>query len=248
MVPKWLSTARRKTSAALDQDLPPIVVTPGASGTLPYYAHATISLFQNAKHKGSCINRFGLSMSGETIHLALLNSSPNKKNAIACQNIANDCWLKLVSEEPGWLESTDAVNRWLIQVQKSLSGFGGGTLSSSVQGITLDRQNNAALIYLSGLAGALIIDSSNSISHLYPTKDTGLLGDLKNSKPLPQKISTNNLNAIILASDDFQKEHVERSIQKIRLMHYPKNGAAELLFYELQKKGNGSSVLWIEFK
>lgn len=246
MVPKWLNPARRKKTVALQGELPPIIVTPSASGSLPHYSFATISLFQNVKNSGACINRFGLSTSGETVHLAFLTPSVNKKSASACQRIAHDCWLQLVRDEPEWLESTDAVARWLVMVQKSLTNFGGGTLSSSVQGITLDQRHDAAFIYLNGLAGALLIQKDDTIKYLAPTKETGLIGDLKNSPPTSQKISTTSLKAIVLASDDFQKEHVEKGIKKILPMQYPKTGVAELLFYELQKTGNGSSVLWIE--
>lgn len=247
MVTKWLKSRDRKKSATFKREHPPIQVTPNAIGIIPPNIFASISLFQNERHHSLCINHFGSSQNGETIHIAILAPSLSFKAASACRQITQDCWHQQLHSSPGWINSIHALEDWIQSVQKSLIDFGGGSLATGLQGLTLDHGSKKALFFLSGLAGAILISKDGDIEHLAAAAETGLMGNHDTKVPKAQVVSTKSLAAIVLASDDFHVQALEKAIKKIRTLPYPKSGAAELLFFELQKTGSGSSVLWIDF-
>lgn len=247
MVAKWLTSGRSKKKALLQREQPPIKVVPNALEKLPPNVFATISLFQNLEDQSLCINHFGTSQSGTTMHFALLAPSLADKAVVACRQITQECWYEQIRLTPHWTDSSTALATWVEAVQRSLVDFGGGSLTTALQGLTLDHESSKALFYFSGLAGAVLISKDDDIQHIAAPSETGLLGSPRSKSPSAQAVSTKSLAAIVLASDDFQQKDLERCIRKIRSIPYPKSGAAELLFFELRKKTNGSSILWIEF-
>ena len=246
MVAKWLQAGRRSHRSSLHREQPPIRVTPSTVDRIPPNAFATISLFQSPEQNAT-ISHFGSSQSGNTIHIAILAPSLTSKGTLACQQITQDCWYQQIRSKPTWTDSPEALPTWLDAVQTSLVDFGGGSLTTSLQGLTIDHESKKASLFLSGLAGITLISKENNIHHIYALDDIGLIGAQNSKPPTKQSISTKSLSAIVIASDDYSARDLERAIQKIRALQYPKMGAAELLFFELQKTGSGSSILWIEF-
>lgn len=246
MVTKWLQAGRRPHRSSLHREQPPIQVTPSTLDRIPPQAFASISLFQSVDHTAT-INHFGSSQSGNTIHIAVLAPSLTSNGAAACRQITQDCWQQQMRSKPGWADSKEALSAWLEAVQESLFKFGGGSLTTGLQGLTIDHDSKKAYLFLSGLGGVTLVSKDNEVKHVYASDDTRLLGTPHSKAPTPQTISTKSLSAMVVASDDFSVSALERAIHKIRVLPYPKMGAAELLYFELQKTRSGSSILWIEF-
>lgn len=246
MVTKWLHAGRRPHRSSIPHEQPPIKVIPSTLDRIPPHTFASISLFQSVEQNAT-INHFGSSQSGSIIHIAVLAPSLTSKGAVACRQISQDCWDQQIRAKPTWTDSQEALSEWLDTVHKSLVDFGGGSLTTGLQGLTIDHDSRKASLFLSGLGGVTLVAKDNELRHVYAARDTRLLGTPHSDVPAPQTISTKSLSAMVVASDDISADELERAIQKIRALPYPKMGAAELLFFELQKTGTGSSILWIEF-
>jgi hypothetical protein len=247
MVPKWLQSRKSKQHRFLQNDAPPVAVTKNAQESIPPYAFAAISLFQNNHHRHSCINYFAASNSGHAIHLAFLTPSQSSRNGTSIRQIAQDCWVQQNVSDPRWLDREDVWTPWLAHLHSSLINFGGGTLAVMFQGVSIDEKTGFARVYLSGIAGATVITNELELRQIQPGQNIGLIGNLNADLPNAHVLQLSEVSSLVLTSDDYQQERVARGIQEIKKLPYPKAGAAELLFFELQKTGNGSSVLWIDF-